>query len=207
MSDTLKVEKRGETGSSRMRRLRAVGKVPAVLYGHGEEPVNLAIDWIELDAVLKHSGHVVQLTGAIRENALIKEVQWDHVTQSCLHVDFARVAVDELVEVTLEIVLKGTAKGTGDGGVVNHVLHQIEVLSPANAIPDRLELNVTNLELNGVLRSSDLVLPEGAKLVGAGNPVIASCQLPHIVEEVPAVVAEPAVVDKSKKPGSDAAAG
>lgn len=208
MSDTLKVEKRSEIGSTRMQKLRATGKVPAVLYGHGEAALNLAVDWKELDAVLKHSGHVVQLTGALSESALIKEVQWDHVAQTCLHVDFARVSADELVEVTLEIVLKGTAKGLSQGGAVNHLVHEIEVLCPANAIPDRLELNVTDLELNGVLRSSNLSLPAGGRVVGAGDPVLVSCLVPQVIEEpaaapaAGAAAAAPAAAaagDKAKK--------
>lgn len=179
--------------------------MPGVLYGHGEENLSLTVDWKELDAVLKHSGHVVQLTGAISESALIKDVQWDHVSQSCLHVDFARVSADELVEVVLEIVLKGVAKGTSEGGVVNHVVHEVAIKCPANRIPERLELNLAPLELNGSLRAKDLVLPDGASLAVSGEMTIASCSLPVVIAEPTvaapgaAATAEPSVIEKGKK--------
>lgn len=205
VADTLKVEKRSSRGSAPARKLRQQGRVPGVLYGHGEENVSLTVDWKELDAVLKHSGHVVQLTGAISESALIKDLQWDHVNQSCLHVDFARVSADELVEVGLEIVLKGTAKGASEGGVVNHIVHEVAIKCPANRIPERLELNLTSLDLNGSLRAKDLVLPDGASLAVSPEMTLATCNLPVVIAEPvvagPGVVstAEPSVIEKGKK--------
>ncbi len=199
MGDTLKVENRKETGSSRMRRLRETGQVPAVLYGHGLDSVNLTVQWRELDAVLKHGGHVVQLTGDVNDSALIKAVQWDHVAQSCLHVDLARVSADEKVEVTIEVVLKGTAEGAAAGGVVNHVLHEVEIECPANAIPERLELNISGLELNGALRASDLVLPAGATLSIPPETTLVTCALPVEEEETAGEAAEPEVIEKGKK--------
>jgi large subunit ribosomal protein L25 len=200
VSDTLKVEKRTETGTSRMRRLRETGKIPAVLYGHGQESMNLIVDWRELDTVLKHSGHVVQLTGAVSDSALIKDVQWDHVAQACLHLDLTRVSADEKVEVSLAVVLKGTAKGVAEGGVVLHIMHEVEIECPANAIPERLELNITELELNDSMRASDLVLPKGATLVTSEDATLVSCSLPVIEEEEEPTegAAEPEIVDKGK---------
>lgn len=183
-----------------MRRLRAAGKVPAVLYGHGEGSKNLTVDLKELDAVLKHHGHVVNLKGAINESALIKEVQFDHFEQIVLHVDLFRVDTQEKVEVTLDVALRGTAKGTTQGGIVTTGAHEVTVMCPAFAIPDRLELKINNLGLNEMLRASDLTLPAGAELVTPEETVLVQCMVPVVEEEVEetAATAEPEVVGREK---------
>ncbi|MFN9343610.1 MAG: 50S ribosomal protein L25, partial [Planctomycetota bacterium] len=159
MADILTVEKRNETGTARMRRLRNSGKVPAVLYGHGQDNVNLVLDARELSAVLRHSGHIVNLKGAVEESALIKDVLWDSVLQQVLHVDLSRVDASEAVEVELTVDLKGTARGTSNGGLLNHVLHEVTILCPAERIPEKLELKILDLDVGQSLRARDIVLP------------------------------------------------
>ena len=107
MADLLNVEARDTTGTLRMRRLRKSGKVPAVLYGHGEGTVSLTILQKEIDRVVGHGGHIVELKGAVTEGALIKAVQWDAFGSSILHVDLTRIDPNEKVEVTLPVELKG----------------------------------------------------------------------------------------------------
>lgn len=199
MADILSVEKRNETGSARMRRLRNSGKVPAVLYGHGQENVNLTLDARELAAVLRHSGHIVNLKGAVEESALIKDVLWDSVLQQVLHVDLNRVDATEAVEVELTVELKGTARGTSNGGMLNHVLHEVTIRCPAERIPEKLELKIVDLDVGHSLRARDLVLPEGANLVTAGDAVIVICAVPAQAEETAAGVAEPEVIGKKKE--------
>ncbi len=202
MADTLNVVKRDETGTMRMRRLRDTGKVPAVLYGHGEKNVNLIVDWRELDAVLSHGGHIVKLNGAVKEDALIREIQWDNIAQSCLHVDLTRVSADEEVEVTISLAFKGTAKGTVAGGIVTHLVHEVEILCKANQIPDKIEIDVSGLGLNDSIRSSELKLPPGASLVNEADITVVTCELPVVGDEEPAEgeegTAEPEVIDKGK---------
>ena len=203
MADILNVLERNETGKLRMRRLRAGGKIPAVLYGHGQKSAHLIVDEKELESVIKHSGHVVQLKGAVTESALIKEIQYDHVNQIVLHVDLYRVDTKELVEVTLEIVLKGTAKGSLSGGVVNHVLHEIDIRCPAFAIPERLELKIGDLEIGHAIRAKELTLPDGASLVDSPDQIVVQCM--KIVETdleaaaTPATGAEPEVITRKKE--------
>jgi large subunit ribosomal protein L25 len=205
VGDTLKVAKRTETGTARMRRLRDQGKIPAVLYGHGMESVNLTLEWRDLDSVLSHHGHFVQLTGDVSDSALIKDVQWDHVAQSCLHVDLTRVSATEKVEVSVELVLKGVAKGVADGGVVLHLVHSLDIECPANVIPERLELNITGLELNDSMRAGEVVLPPGAELVTSEDTTIVSCSLPVVEEEEESTAesVEPEVIEKGGKAEED----
>jgi large subunit ribosomal protein L25 len=190
-----------------MRRLRAEGKVPAVLYGHGEASRNLVLDGKELEAVLKHSGHVVQLKGAVTESALIKEVQFDHVRFELLHVDLYRVDTSELVEVTLEVTLKGTAKGTLSGGVLNHLLHEVDIECPAVSIPERLELKIGDLEVGQSLRAKDLSLPQGAKLLVAPEQIVVQCVKLAETDGAGATGgAEPEVIGRKKEDGGAAKA-
>lgn len=199
MADILTVEKRNETGTARMRRLRNSGKVPAVLYGHGQDNVNLVLDARELSAVLRHSGHIVNLKGAVEESALIKDVLWDSVLQQVLHVDLSRVDASEAVEVELTVDLKGTARGTSNGGVLNHVLHEVTILCPAERIPEKLELKILDLDVGQSLRARDIVLPEGASLVTSPDSVIVLCSVPAQADEAATGVAEPEVIGKKKE--------
>jgi large subunit ribosomal protein L25 len=203
VADILTVEKRNETGTARMRRMRRDGKIPAVLYGHGQENLNLTLDARELSAVLRHSGHMVQLKGAVDESALIKDVLWDSVLQQVLHVDLSRVDATESVEVVLTVDLKGTARWTTLGGVLNHVLHDVTILCPANLIPERLELKIADLEVGHALRARDIALPAGASLVTAPESVIVNCTAVGAeAAEAGAAPAEPEVIGKKKEEGA-----
>lgn len=203
MSDILEVERRTETGTRRMNRLRATGKVPAVLYGHQQDNLDLLLDLKQLRSVMKHSGHIVQLKGSVNEQALIKHVQWDEVENSVVHVDLYRVDASELIEIELSVELRGPAKGASQGGLVNHIIHDLTIMCPADRIPEKLELKIYDLELGQTIRAKEISLPEGAKLVGSPEMVIVSCT--RIVVEADATaaaVAEPEVVGK-KKPEDD----
>lgn len=204
MVDILKVQKRNETGSARMRRLRSAGKIPAVLYGHGQENVNLVLDAKELAAVIRHSGHIVQLQGDVDDSALIKDVLWDSVSQDVLHVDLNRVDANETIEIVLTVDLKGTAKGTTQGGVVTHVMHEIEIRCPVRSIPEKLELKIGDLEVGHSLRAKEVPLPEGASLVTSPDAIVVQCNV--VVEEeatpavaVPGAAAEPEVIGRKKE--------
>lgn len=199
MADPLHVEKREETGTLRMRRLRKAGKIPAVLYGHGEECISLTVSGKEMEKVISHGGHVVDLIGAVNESALIKEVQWDAFGSSVLHLDLTRVDANEQVEVTLPVELVGDAPGTHHGGVIKPVLHEVTILCAANKLVDSLELKINELELDQSLTAADLVLPEGASIVGSLEDVIVTCSEPtvQVEEDVEATGAEePEVIGK-----------
>src|SRR5262245_8084841 len=137
MADTLHVHSRNETGSSRMRRLRQTGKVPAILYGHGEANVNLIVSADELFGIIKHGGKLLTLRGDVADSALLRAVQWDTYGKDVLHVDLLRVSATELVETTVTIELRGTAVGTTEGGVVQFITHEIDIECPAASIPEK----------------------------------------------------------------------
>lgn len=184
MADTLNVKKRETTGSLRMKRLRETGKIPAVLYGHGEGTVSLTVSEKELNRAIDHGSHIVQLSGDSNDNALIKEIQWDTFGTRVLHLDLTRVDATEAVEVTIPIELKGDAAGTHHGGVINFHQHEITILCPANLLPDKIELKISDLDVDQSIDASQVPLPTGATLAEAGTTPIVSCNLPSEEVEV-----------------------
>ena len=182
-TETLNVEKREQTGSLRMKRLRQSGQIPAVLYGHGEETVMLAVSEKELNRAINRGSYIVELEGATKESALIKDVQWDAFGSRVLHIDLSRVDKSEKVEVTLPIVLKGDPAGTKEGGMVNFTQHSITINCPVTLIPDKIEFNVSTLALNQIFHVSDVPLPEGAEPAENVTNAIVSCTLPAGADE------------------------
>jgi large subunit ribosomal protein L25 len=183
MAESLAVTRRETTGKRRNRRLRQSGKIPAVLYGHGQASVSLAVSADALEAAMRHGAKLVDLTGAVSESALLKELQWDTFGTHLLHVDFARTAADERIEVQIAVVLRGEAPGTKEGGVVEHLVHEVEIECPAAAIPDRLEVNINSLALGQLVTAGQLKLPAGAKLVGDPEKTVVQCVEPAEEEE------------------------
>lgn len=208
MADTLNVTSRNETGSSRMRRLRHQGMVPAILYGHGEANVNLAVSADELFGVIKHGGKLLTLRGEVADSALLRAVQWDTFGKEILHVDLMRVSATELVDTRVTIELRGTAVGISEGGVIQFITHEIEIECPAAAIPEKIQVNVIDLHLGKAIHASEVPLPEGAKLVTNPEVVIAQCVAPKVEEEVTAPPVEGAVepeLIKKEKPAEEEA--
>ncbi len=188
MAEQMLVELRDQRGKMNNRRLRRSGKIPAVLYGHGQENVCLHVSAETLSSALRHGSRLVDLTGAVNESAFIRETQWDTWGTHVLHVDFTRISADEVVEVSLNIELRGEAPGVREGGVVNQLIHSVNISCPAGAIPDKLQVNINHLKLEGKITLAELQIPQGAKLlVDDLEAIIVQCEVPQeLPEEVPA---------------------
>ena len=205
MSDieVLEVEARQEVGKLRNRRLRLAGQLPAILYGHGEDPVNLAIPTDKLEATVRHGTHVVELKGAAKGQALLHDIQWDTFQQHVLHVDLLRVDASDRVTVAVPLQLHGIAPGESEGGLVEVLHREIEIETSPTAIPDHLEVNVNDLHLGGGLKVSDLQgVPEGAKVILGSDATLVQCiEKPVAAEEEEAEVAaaEPEVIGEKKE--------
>src|SRR5438105_10859811 len=137
---------RGELGSRRNKRLRDAGFVPGVIYGHKEAVVPVTLPKRELVGHLNKGAHLfaVAVDGK-SENVLVKDVQYDHLGIEVLHVDFARVSLDEKVELTIPLELKGTPKGEAEGGVLTQVLAELEIECLVTDIPDVIRYNVSDM--------------------------------------------------------------
>jgi large subunit ribosomal protein L25 len=148
------------------------------LYGHGLEPVALTVSAEHFETAMRHGSRLVDLTGAVSESAFIRELQWDTWGTNVVHVDFTRISADELVRVEVTIELRGEAPGVKDGGVVDQLVHQIELECPAGTIPDKLHVNVNHLKLNDTITLASLELPEKARVFGEPETIIVQCIVP-----------------------------
>ncbi|HEX4591123.1 MAG TPA: 50S ribosomal protein L25 [Gemmataceae bacterium] len=179
-------------GSRSAKKLRRDGLIPAVVYGHKQNPVGLAIDRKELETALRHNARVVdlQLDGSA-ETAVIQEVQFDHLGTGVLHVDFKRVDKDERVRVSVRIELKGVPAGLGGGHVLEQPLHTLHIECPVLEIPDSIRVNVTTLQTGHPIHVKELTLPEGVKAMDDPDLVVVQISLVK-VEAAPVVAAAPA---------------
>ena len=199
---TLNVELREAHGKRVNRRLRAAGKIPAVLYGHKQKCVSLAISTAMIEAVIRHGNRFVQLSGALREKALIKECQWDTWGKEVLHVDLTRVSEHEKIHVTVTIELRGEAPGSKEGGVVKHHLHELELECEAASVPEKIEVNINHLYLGQAIHVSDLTLPVGSTALTDASLLVVSCVAAvEVSEEEDAATtdgSEPEVIGRKK---------
>lgn len=183
VTDVLKAVKRDFRGTKRNRRLRKSGMIPAVLYGHGKENVALSVSTQDVNAAIRHGSHFISLEGDVNEDALLKDVQWNAFGTEVIHLDLTRVDKAEKVEVTVTVELRGEAPGTHNGGVIEHMAHEVQMLCPAFSIPDKLELSINTLELDGEITVAELEIPEGASMLTPVETVIVHCITPTVVEE------------------------
>jgi large subunit ribosomal protein L25 len=199
MADVLQVEKRTQTGKRNNWRMRCEGKLPGIVYGHGEEPIMVSVPADQLRVTLRHGHKVVELQGAATGQALLQDVQWDVFQQHLMHVDLLRVDANERVTVEVPLLLKGEAPGEKGGGVVSHLLHHVEIETSPIHIPEALHININHLELHGALTLGDIYdLPEGAALVEDPKTVAVQCEEPAVEdeEETAAAGAEPEVIGR-----------
>jgi large subunit ribosomal protein L25 len=204
MAELLHVEPRKTVGKRNNIRLRRAGRLPAVLYGHGEEAVNLTLAADEFEASLRHGAKVVDLDGAASGKALLQDVQWDTFFHQVLHVDLLRVRAGERVTVDVPIELRGESPGVQNGGVIEQMIHSVEIEVALDVIPDKLHVNINQLQIGDQLTIKDITdLPEGAKVLADEDDMIVHCIQPAVEEEEApaeeAVVGEPEVIAKGKQ--------
>jgi len=209
MSDSLEVVARPATGSRESRRLRRQGFVPAILYGHGEKCVDLAARREALEAVIRHGSRIVELKGAVKTSALVRELQWDTFGVEPLHVDLVRVDKSERIKVRVPLDLRGDAPGHRSGGTVTMVLHEIEIECTPDTIPEKIHVHVGKLEVGGLIKVHDIELPKGAKAITDGDETAVSCTITtHKTDETaPAGAAEPEIIGRKAGEEGEAAAG
>jgi large subunit ribosomal protein L25 len=189
---TLSLKARDGRGKREARRLRRQGVVPGVLYGHGEETIAVALSGDDLTKAVRHGVRVVDLNQAGKvEKALIRDLQWDPLGHDILHVDFARVAADERITVDVKLELKGTAPGVTAGGNLDQPLHNLEVECLAIAIPESIRVNISEMQIDSVIKVRDLALPAGVTTKVDPDSVVVMVHPPMVeAEAAPAPGAE-----------------
>jgi len=192
----LKAARRDGAGKGVARKLRAAGQVPAVLYGHGMDPLSIAIDSKELFHALHGSAGTNVLVDLVVEGkehlALPREIQRDHVRGQYLHVDFLAVRRDEKVEVDVPIRVVGESAGVKAGGVLEHHLWDLHVECFPGDVPDGIDADISALQVGDSLKVGDLVPPKGVSILTPADESVLGVVTPQarVLEEAVAVGAE-----------------
>lgn len=178
---TLQVEQRTDFGKGFARRARVANKIPAVLYGHGTDPVHLLLPYHDTFLLVKDNPNAVISLQGLKEPAmvLVKDIQHHPVKRQIMHMDLLRVKADEKVDVEVPIEIIGEPMS---GLVANQDLLHIEILAPVVDIPEKIEVSVDGLEDGTVLSIADIKLPEGVEAKTDSEAVVLSVTTPQEVE-------------------------
>ncbi|MCC7203671.1 MAG: 50S ribosomal protein L25 [Phycisphaeraceae bacterium] len=203
----LQAEKRSALGSRSVSRLRQQGKLPAVIYGHKQDPQTVSLDPKATSLLLRQHAHIVEVQhDGTSEPCLFKEVQWDHLGTTMIHIDFARVDLTEEITVEIGIRLVGEPAGLKEeGAYLEQQLTELEIKCLAVNIPAEIVAKVDHLNVDEVLEVKDLVLPEGVKAVTDPDTIVAAVRIAKALEEEPTAVpaegaaAEPEVIGKKEE--------
>jgi large subunit ribosomal protein L25 len=187
----LNVELRSKTGKGISRQLRNADMVPGVVYGKGMDPMAVSIKYRELHAAMAGEGgqnNLITLVGGgslDQTMAIIVDLQRDALKGTYKHVDLHQINMTEKLRVTVPVILKGTAIGTKEGGLLDLAHHELHVECLPNNIPDHIEIDITDLKVAHSIHVGELTLPEGVKVLD--NPKIPVVSiLGRAKEETPA---------------------
>ena len=198
---------RERTGTRYAQRLRKQGRLPAVIYGHETDPVSISVDEKEMLTHLKHGTHVLSLNveGGSKETCLVKELQFGYLGDNVIHVDFARVDLDEEVHVHVHLNFVGEpASARKTGAILSHDLTELEVTCRVNEIPDEIRVDLNLMGEATVLTVREVQLPPGLRATTDPGTPVAHISFVHkeeaVGEEVEVVpgAEEPEVITEAK---------
>ena len=176
---TLAAERRQRHGSRYSQRLRKAGRLPGVVYGHGADPVSISVDE---KSTLKHlhaGNHVfnIEIDGEASETCLIKDLQFGYLGDNVIHVDFARVNLDEKVKVNMTLDFHGIPSGAKKAGmIVVHDLAELEIECAVRDLPESLRIDLDSFD--DTVHVSDLELPQGVVSITPGDTLVLHVQAP-----------------------------
>lgn len=210
----LKAKSRPLTGKKGAKNCRKNGLLPGVLYGPNMEPMPLAVNPKQLYQVLHtHAGANVIIKLIVEERdgepvtVVVKELQMDTMRDTMRHVDFCRISLDEAIRTSVPFRIVGESPGVKMGGILEHILWELEIESLPMNIPDYIEVDATGLEIGDSLMVSDLKVPEGVAVLTDWNTAVVGIAAPRVEEEVeaaPEAEAEGAEPELVEKPAAEA---
>jgi len=203
---TLEVSQRNEQGKGAAGRMRREGKVPAVVYGGHRETVAITVDRKAVTELIQKSEHGVRSIFLLKmagtdqsRHAMIKDIQMDPINRKMTHIDFIRVLMDEVIRTTVPIHVNGTPLGVKEGGLLDFQVRELHVECLPNAIPDRIDVDISNLGMHQYVRLGELKLPDGVKVLDDPDRVVVG--VTHVKAE-----AEPTPEAAAAATGTEAAA-
>ena len=206
----LKADVRSERGKGPARRLRAAGKVPGTLYGRGLDAVAVAVDARELQHTLNTDAGLNVLidlhVGTDTHLTLARALDRHPVKGTILHVDFLKIARDVAITVDVPVHFEGEARGVKEGGVLEHHLWQMHVECLPGNVPERINIDVTDLVIGSIVRVADVTIPPGVTVLTPEEEIIVTCVVPQVLQVEEEVPAEEAEVAEGEE-GAEAEAG
>jgi large subunit ribosomal protein L25 len=208
MEQKLKAERRLGSGKGVARKIRAAGRVPGVLYGHGDDPVHITVDARDLLHTLHTDAGANVLVdlriGAEHVLAMPREVQRDHIRGRLIHVDFLRIAKDEKIVVEVPIQIVGESHGVKEGGVIEHHLWNLQLECFPQDVPTHIDADITKLGINESLKVAELRLPPKVTALTDVDETVVSVVPPQVlvVEEEEEEAVEEAAVGEGE-PGQE----
>ena len=194
---------REHTGSKTAAKERKQGRIPAIVYGHKKEPEAISLDAHNLVEELHHGHRLMDVQiGKETQKMLVKDLQYDYLGKDIIHVDLMRVDITETIKVTVPIKLKGTAKGTHEGGVISEHTDHLEIECQAANIPESIVVFVADMEVGDTLHAKDIELPAGAKLTSSPEILLVTCSLvaaAKAAEEAEEEPTAPEVITEAKE--------
>ena len=205
----LKAEKRTIIKRSTSRTYRKNGLIPGIFYGVGEGNIPIAINELALRPIIYSSeSHIVSLEieGESKPlSCILKDVQFDPIHTRPIHFDLIALKEGESINIEVNIKLTGTAPGIKEGGILQHILHKLDIKCLPQFIPSHIDVDISNLGISDSIKVGDLKF-EGIEILNDENAAVVSLLHPTVVEEVKpevtaeaAATAEPEVISKGKK--------
>lgn len=194
--------------------LRSKGVIPGIYYAHGQESIPISLPELTLQPLFRSSAtHIINLSldDGSSHTCILRDIQFDPVSEKPIHFDLFGINADEELTIEVPIVLKGIPKGVKDGGILQHVLHRIRVSCLPKNIPDHLDIDVEQLEINRSIHVRDVTIPNVEILENEDSTVVAVVPPTVIKEAAPVEEAavteeptEPELISKGKKPEEEA---
>ena len=208
--EKLNVDIRKEHGTSAARRTRLQNKVPAVVYHSGIEAIPLSVDKVSLNKALRTGQMIFEVIVEDKNQyVLVKEIQYHPVTDEIIHVDFQKVKEDEKISLEVAVRSVGEAQGVKLGGLLVQMLNSVNIKCKPAEIPEFLEIDVTDMEMNTNLFVKDITLPTDVEMLTAEDIAVVSVQEPKQEKEEVAEDTESSEADESsdadEKPAEDEA--
>lgn len=213
----LDVQLRKDTGSAKVRKVRRANHIPAVVYGGGAKPTIIQADRKAYDRIHRqHMGESLIYHLNVVDNgkkvadfpAVIKDIQFHPVSEEVIHLDFNRISLDKEIEINVKIIVKGEAIGVKrDGGTLDHVVRELDIICLPTNIPHHIEADITNLGIHDAIHVKDLVLPQGVRtkhdpesvVVTVAGSMREEAAVPAGEGEAAAAGTEPEVLKEKKK--------
>ncbi len=203
MPAVFRVEKRDERGKEKVKKLRRKGILPAIIYGPHIDPIPVKMSFSDVHEIIKNYAHdLIELEVEGRKlQVVLKDVQWDYIKEVPLHLDFYNITAGEKFETTVPLKFLGEPKGARRGGIIEYLLHEVDISTTPDKLPHFIEIDVSELDVGDTLLVRDINPPEGVEILN--DPEEAVVVVEAAREEMPEVEVEeepesPEVIKRGK---------